>query len=95
MLRNCHCTPGFENGHREANLAGGSAQWAAAWSIAANMRSIGEAWREGLAAHREYERLTSRGMAHDIALREALGIGPVSSPSPRDAAKPLCFAGKA
>jgi hypothetical protein len=95
MLRNCHCTPGFENGHREANLAGRTALPAAAWSIAATLRAIGEAWREGLAAHREYERLRSRGMAHDTALRESLGISRVSSPAPRNAAKPLCFAGKA
>ncbi len=93
---------GIATAHQVSRTAIGKPIWqagphvpAAAWSIAATLRAIGEAWREGLAAHREYERLRSRGMAHDTALREALGIGRVSSPAPRNAAKPLCFAGKA
>jgi hypothetical protein len=36
---------------------------------------MGAAFCEGLAAHREYEALRSRGMAHERALREALGLG--------------------
>jgi len=31
-----------------------------------------DAFCEGLAAHREYERLTAMGMRHDLALRVAL-----------------------
>ena len=95
MLRNCHYASGFESSHREASPARRSTRPAAASSIAATLRAIGEAWREGLAAHRAYEHLRSRGMAHDTALRKALGIGRISSPAPREAAKPLCFAGKA
>jgi hypothetical protein len=96
MLRNCHYAPGFEHSHREASPAHRSTGPATATSsIAAMLRAIGEAWREGLAAHREYEHLRSRGTAHDSALRESLGLGRVPPQAPRNAAKPLCFAGKA
>jgi hypothetical protein len=56
---------------------------------------MGEALREGLAAHREYEELRSRGMPHDTALRAALGLGTSPQQRTRAAAKPLHFAGKA
>jgi len=96
MLRNCHYAPGFGERHHETSPPCRSARKAAAaWPIAATLRAIGEAWREGLAAHRAYEHLRSRGMAHDTALREALGMGRIPSQAPRNAAKPLCFAGKA
>ena len=96
MLRNCHYAPGLENSQRDANPAHRSTRpAAAASSIAATLRAIGEAWREGLAAHREYEHLRSRGMAHDGALRDSLGMGRATSQALRNAAKPLCFAGKA
>jgi hypothetical protein len=36
---------------------------------------MGASFCEGLAAHREYEALRSRGMAHERALRQALGLG--------------------
>lgn len=42
--------------------------------VAEALRNICDAMREALAAHRQYERLTSAGAPHDIALREALGI---------------------
>ncbi len=96
MLRNCHYAPGFESSHREASPAHRSTRpAAAASSIATALRAIVEAWREGLAAHRAYEHLRSRGMAHDTALRKALGVGRIPPQAPREAAKPLCFAGKA
>jgi hypothetical protein len=96
MLRNCHYGSSFESSHQEARPAHRSARpAAAASSIAATLRAIGAAWREALAGHREYEHLRSRGMAHDTALREALGIGRVPPQASRNAAKPLCFAGKA
>ena len=96
MLRNCHYTPGFEDCHREASSARRSTRsTAAAWPIAATLRAIGEAWREGLAAHREYEHLRSRSMPHDTALRESLGLGRVPPQPLRNTAKSLCFAGKA
>ena len=93
MLRNCHYAPGFENSHRAAHSSTRPA--AAVWPIAATLRAIGEAWREALAAHREYEHLRSRSMPHDTALRDALGMGRAPSQALRNAAKPLCFAGKA
>jgi hypothetical protein len=54
-----------------------------------------EAWRDGLAAHRQYEHLRSRGVPHEEAIREALGVGYSRSQAAREAAKPLYFAGKA
>jgi hypothetical protein len=54
---------------------------------------MGAAFCEGLAAHREYEALRSRGMAHERALREALGLG--CSRLPRKTVMPLYFAGRA
>jgi hypothetical protein len=96
MLRNCHYPSGFEHSHREASPMRRSTQPAAAVGpIVATLRAVGEAWREALAAHRDYERLRSRGMPHDTALRESLGLGRVPPQPLRDAAKPLCFAGKA
>ena len=37
--------------------------------------------RESLAASRHYEQLRSRGIAHETALREALGVGPARAPA--------------
>ena len=47
---------------------------ATAWptAIARMLRDIGNAFREGLAAHREYERLKSSGISHDLALGASL-----------------------
>ena len=96
MLRNCHYLSGFESSHREASPARRPARpAAAAWPNAETLRAIGEAWREALAAHRDYERLRSRGRPHDAALRESLGLGRVPPQPLRNAAKALCFAGKA
>jgi hypothetical protein len=53
------------------------------------------AFLEGLAAHREYERLTARGVPHDQALKTSLGLG-VSSRRPASCASAaLRCAGKA
>jgi hypothetical protein len=52
-----------------------------------------DAFCEGLAAHREYEALRSRGVAHGRALREALGLD--CSRLPRETVTPLYFAGRA
>jgi hypothetical protein len=53
------------------------------------------AFQEALAASRQYRSLTSRGVSHDAAIREALGIGACPSQTTPKPAKPLCFAGKA
>jgi hypothetical protein len=52
-----------------------------------------EALQEGLAAHRHYEELRSKGLAHESALRHALA--PAPSRSGCEALTPLWFAGKA
>lgn len=91
MLRHHHCVPGFAQtmpGGRSAHPAG------TGWAIAAALQSSWEAFREALAAHRHYERLTSRGVPHDTALREALGFGSCPARMPGKA-KPLYWAGKA
>jgi hypothetical protein len=43
-------------------------------SIAKMVRDLQIAFREGLTAHREYERLISKGVRHDPALRASLGV---------------------
>ena len=45
-------------------------------TFAATLRNIRDALREGLAAHREYEHLRSRGTPHDAALKHAFGLSP-------------------
>ena len=59
------------------------------------LRLMCEALQDGLAAHRHYEELTSRGVAHDSALRQALAIAPAPSEPARARIAPLCFAGRA
>jgi hypothetical protein len=54
-----------------------------------------EALQDGLAAHRHYEELRSRGVAHDSALRQALAIAPAPYEPAREGITPLCFAGRA
>jgi len=59
------------------------------------LRAIRAALHEGLAMHREYEALRSKGVAHDAALRQALAIGPAPSRQTRVTIAPLYLAGKA
>ena len=42
--------------------------------IATKLRAVWDALREGIAAHRQYEQLTSRRIPHDTAIRQALRI---------------------
>jgi hypothetical protein len=91
MLWSLQLGPSFDSSDQLVNRAVWSAPATAARSVAIALQAICEAWREGLAACREYEQLRSRGVDHDAALREALGM-----PSPPCApAKALYFAGKA
>jgi hypothetical protein len=49
------------------------------WSpstLAATLRNVRDALREGLAAYRKYEHLRSRGTSHDAALKHAFGLSP-------------------
>ena len=59
------------------------------------LRMLCETLRESLAAHRHYEELRSKGIAHDSALRQALALAPAPARSPCQALTPLWFAGKA
>jgi hypothetical protein len=68
---------------------------AATWQITTKLRSIRGALRESLAACRQYEHLRSSGIPHDMAAREALGVGSIPSQVTREPAKTLYFAGKA
>ena len=97
MLWNCDHAPSLDEAHRKMDPAGRSAQRTASssWPIATTLRTMCDAWREGLAAHRQYEHLRSRGIPHESAIREALGIGLTPSQETREAAKPLYLAGNA
>ncbi len=97
MLGSCHYAPSFDETDRRVNPRGRSARRSAApfWPAVTAVGMIIAALREGLAAHRRYESLRSRGVSHDTALREALGIGPGPSHEIRETAKPICFAGRA
>jgi hypothetical protein len=72
-----------------------SAGWSAHWRPVAALGAAWSTFREGLVAHREYERLRSRGMPHDKALPAALSFGEEPSRRTRRSAKPLFAAGRA
>jgi hypothetical protein len=59
------------------------------------LRCLFDALCESLSAYRTYERLRAGGLLHDAAIRESLGIGREPAAMPREAARALCFAGKA
>jgi len=59
------------------------------------LRAMTDAWREGLAACRQYEELRSSGVPHDRAVREALGLGLIPSEAPPQSTPSLYFAGQA
>jgi hypothetical protein len=46
------------------------------------LHKLADAIRQGLAAHREYERLMSMGMRHDLALRAALSMPTATTDRP-------------
>jgi hypothetical protein len=76
MLLSFRHAPGFDETHHALDLAGWSSQPTSFSSspIATKLRAIWDALREGIAAHRHYEQLTSRGISHDTAIRQALRI---------------------
>ena len=87
MLCTCHDAPYLAAPRREAPSAN--------WPIIETLLAMCDAWREALAAHRQYEYLRSRGIPHDGALRESLALGHVHHTGARPAAKLLCLVGKA
>ena len=70
----CHA-PHHHEAHRVLDCAVWSLQPSATWSspIASTLRTIWEALRDGIAAHRQYEHLRSTGTPHGTAIRQALG----------------------
>jgi hypothetical protein len=58
----------------ESCLTGQSATAWSSWHLASTLRNVRDALQEGFAAHRQYEHLRSRGIAHDTALRHAFGV---------------------
>jgi hypothetical protein len=95
MLGSCHYLPDFDHSHHASRIGRGAQRASAAGAMVSALRTAWDAWRDGLAAHRHYEHLRSRGVPHEEAIREALGVGCSRSRSEREAAKPLYFAGKA
>lgn len=93
MLRTLDNT--FDEIRWETALAARPARQRTAPPIATTLRAIAGAWREGLAACRQYEELRSSGVPHDRAVREALGLGLIPSDAPHEAAPALYFAGQA
>jgi hypothetical protein len=94
MLGNRDATLGLEPVRRERKLA----RWsppppASSWHAVVAVWMMWDAFCEGLAAHREYEALRSRGIGHGRALPEAFGLG--CSRLPRETVTPLYFAGRA
>ena len=97
MIRTLHYARYTDEIHQETSLTRRSSQPIAPffWLPLAALRTVYDALCEGLAACRKYERLTSRGIPHDTAIRAALGVGHRHSCGARKMAVPLCFAGKA
>ena len=55
-----------------------------AWPPLTVLHAMCEALHEGLAVHRQYEALRSKGVPHDAALRRATAIGPLPPQPARD-----------
>jgi len=91
MLRILHAAPRFAAAPHKRNerTRFSPPTWSAAF------RMMWEAMHEGLAAHRHYEQLRSKGVAHNAALRQALAMGPASAQPARGTITPLYFAGRA
>ena len=77
------CTPTFSKSYREAELAAQPARRTddRPTATAGMLRTLLGALREGLAAHRRYEHLRSKGIHHDPAIRQAFGISLPASAS--------------
>jgi hypothetical protein len=101
MLRTLQTAPSFGGSYEQAGATHHPLHTATRWlrQAATALRTINEAWRECVAAHHQYWRLMSRGVPHEIAIREALGFGPAPAQktckSTCKSTEPLGFAGKA
>jgi hypothetical protein len=81
MLRNSSVEERFDTIEPEKVPASLPVQRAAplSWPLATMLRTVAFALRDGLSAARQYEHLRSRGIAHDLALRMAMGVRRASS----------------
>src|SRR5437660_102107 len=97
MLRNLRYAPSFGGLHQEPRLRNrpSPATHLVSWSAVIALRTIYDALGEGLAAYRRYERLRSRGIPHDPAIRAALGTGRSPLRGVRNTTNALCLAGRA
>ena len=98
MLRILQTAPSFAGSCPQTGATRRSARRpVAAWlrQAATTLRAISEAWHECVAAHHQYGQLTSRGVPHETAIREALGFGQAPASETRKSTRPLDFAGKA
>jgi hypothetical protein len=95
MLRSLYYVLRFNEPHPQTHHGGRSISSWSSWPTVIALSTIWGAFREGLAAHREYARLRSSGMSHDDALRAALGFGLRPPGRVRWGATPLHCAGKA
>jgi hypothetical protein len=85
------CTPTFDESYTSAELV---AQHGHAderpTAAAVTLRTILEALREGLTAHRRYEHLRSEGILHDPAIRQVFCI---PQPPTASEARSRCLSG--
>jgi hypothetical protein len=81
MLRNFDHTMSFGDTEPRHTHRSASPTAALSWPIVSALLGMWDDLSEGLAAHRHYERLRSRGVPHATALRESLGFG--ATPSDR------------
>lgn len=66
----------FHGGYEEVHLANQVTEMPdpRSWPIAKTLQALWAALREGFAAHRQYHCFRRRGIPHDPALRQALGV---------------------
>jgi len=98
MLRTLQTSPSFGSSCQYAGATSPSAWPTARWfrQAATALRTASEAWHESVAAHHQYRQLTSLGIPHEVAVREALGFGPApAARATHKSTKVLGFAGKA
>jgi hypothetical protein len=95
MVPTCHCAASLHGAHHATSPPAFFLSPEVPWPRPVALISLWEALREGLAASRQYEELRSRGLSHDVALREALGLGASPQRPTRATTKPLHFAGRA
>ena len=61
MLGNCHYLPDFDHTHHASRIGRAVQPGSAPGAMLSALRTAWETWRDGLAAHRQYEQLRSRG----------------------------------